>query len=189
MVANRMDSTKEAGSRIEKPSAPATPPAAVGGGGFKAWLPLLVTILVMPAVAYGLTTLVLLPKLQSGLGLATTVSSGAAKDAKPGKEGETKKETATMGKLLVNVAGSMGSRYLMISLTLVGSGADFKAKIDRNDPQLRDAAGSVLSAKTLPDLERPGARNLIRSELISAFNHVLGASTVQEIYLTEFAVQ
>ena len=190
MAINRLDPNKDGADKAEKPQAPApaAPPPAPASGGAKAWLPLLVTLIAMPVVAYLVTTLVLLPKLQSGLGLASAAHSGA-KEGKTGKEAEVKKETAIMGKLLVNVAGSMGSRYLMLSMTLVGTGTDFKTKIDRNDPQLRDAAGSVLSAKTLADLERPGARNLIRSELISAFNNILGSSTVQEIYLTEFAVQ
>ena len=37
-------------------------------GGFKAWLPLWVTILLMPVLAYGLTIYVLLPKLQKAKG-------------------------------------------------------------------------------------------------------------------------
>ncbi|MGH7973851.1 MAG: flagellar basal body-associated FliL family protein [Limisphaerales bacterium] len=41
----------------------------------------------------------------------------------------------------------------------------------------------------MADLEKPGARNLIRSELISGFNNILGGPLVQEIYLTEFAIQ
>lgn len=191
MVANRMESNKDGAEKIERPQPPAPAPAASTtgtGGGFKAWLPLLVTFVTMPALAYAVTTFVLLPKLQSGLGV-TPAAHSSAKETKPAKDPEAKKETAAMGKLLVNVAGSMGSRYLMTSLTVVGTGADFRAKIERNDPQLRDAAGTVLSAKSLADLERPGARNVIRSELISAFNNILGGPVVQELFLTEFAVQ
>jgi flagellar protein FliL len=190
MVANRIDGNKESADKAEKPqpSAP-TGSSGGGGGGLKAWLPLLITILTMPLLAYGMTTFVLLPKLQHGLGRTARAPHEGAKEGKNGKDAEAKKENAALTKLLVNVAGSMGSRYLLVSLTLVGTGADFRAKIERNDPQLRDAAGGVLSAKSLADLEKPGARNLVRSELISAFNNVLGATTVQEIYLTEFAVQ
>jgi flagellar protein FliL len=188
MVANRIDQPKDASSKAEKAPAPASAaPAVAPPGGLKAWMPLLLTLLIMPAVAYAVTTLVLLPKLQSGLGLAPAAAS--AKAGKGGKESEVKKELVPLSKLLVNLAGSMGSRYLMISFTLVGTGADFRAKITDNDAQLRDAAGSVLSNKSLADLERPGARNLIRSELLSTFNNVLGKGAIQEIYLTEFAVQ
>ena len=94
-----------------------------------------------------------------------------------------------MNKLLVNVAGTMGSRYLLVSLSIVGADPDFKSKLQAHDPQLRDLACGALSTKTLADLEKPGARNLIRSELISGFNNILGGALVQEIYLTEFAIQ
>ena len=47
----------------------------------------------------------------------------------------------------------------------------------------------VEANKTLADLEKPGARNLIRAELINGFNNVLGDSSVQEIYITEFGIQ
>ena len=93
------------------------------------------------------------------------------------------------GKVLVNISGSLGMRYLLASLTVVGTDAEFKAKIDHNRDRLLDLASSTLSAKTIADLEKPGARNLIRTELLSAFNTALGQGYVQEIYFTEFAVQ
>ena len=58
-----------------------------------------------------------------------------------------------------------------------------------NDAQLRDMAMGALANKTLADLEKPGARNLIRTELINGFNNVLGDNSVQEIYITEFGIQ
>jgi flagellar FliL protein len=94
-----------------------------------------------------------------------------------------------MNKLLVNVSGTMG-RYLLVSISVVGSDAEFKEKMQAHDPQPRDmACGGALATKTLADLEKPGARNLIRSELISGFNNILSGALVQEIYLTEFAIQ
>jgi flagellar basal body-associated protein FliL len=57
------------------------------------------------------------------------------------------------------------------------------------DAQLRDMACGTLSTKSLADLEKPDARNLIRNELITGFNTILGDSVVTDIYLTEFAIQ
>ena len=93
-------------------------------------------------------------------------------------------------KLLVNIAGTMGARYLLVSVTIVGTGGEaFKTKITENDAQLRDMAMGSLANKTLADLEKPGARNLIPTELINGFNNVLGDNSVQEIYITEFGIQ
>ena len=91
--------------------------------------------------------------------------------------------------MLVNVSGTAGTRYLVASITLVGKRADLKEKVEAADPELRDAASSILAIKTISDLEKPGMRNIIRSELIAAFNDILGKETISDIYLTEFAVQ
>ena len=166
----------------------ATPAAAATGGGFKAWLPLVITIVLMPALAFGVAQFVILPQLQKGLGIkagaVADAAGGAKKDA-----GGAKQESVVMNKLLVNVADTMGARYLLVSLSVVGNSSDFKQKMMDRDAQLRDMACGDLATKTLADLEKPGERNVIRNELITGFNNILGDSSVQEIYLTEFAIQ
>jgi flagellar FliL protein len=164
---------------------------APAGGGFKAWLPLIISILLMPALAFGVAQFVLLPQLQKGLGIKA-VASEAATDGKTksGKDGaDAKHETVAMNKLLVNVAGTEGARYLLVSMSVVGTGADFKNSMQDRNAQLIDMASNTLNVKTLADLEKPGARNLIRTELINGFNNILGDDVVKEIYFTEFAIQ
>ena len=189
--------------RATTPTATQEAPAAAGGeaaapaaaasasGGFKAWLPLILTVALMPALAYAMTSFVLLPRLQTGLGVAPAASHGSEKkEAKSGKKNaNAKKESVAMNKLLVNVAGTMGGRYLLVSLSLVSDQEGFKEKVTEFEPQMKDMACGALAAKTMADLEKPGVRNLIRSELISGFNNILGDNMVQEIYLTEFAIQ
>ncbi|HTR40586.1 MAG TPA: flagellar basal body-associated FliL family protein [Pseudomonadales bacterium] len=175
----------------EAAESPAPAPVKKSGG-MGAWLPLIITILLMPALAFGVAQYVILPQLQKGLGIkaasaattSTSISSESKKDASGAKQ-----ETVLMNKMLVNVAGTMGARYLLVSISVAGSDKDFKDKMDSHDAQLRDMACGALATKTLADLEKPGARNLIRSELITGFNNILGDSMVQDIYFTEFAIQ
>jgi flagellar FliL protein len=146
----------------------------------------------MPAIAYGLTSFVLIPKIQAGR--TAVASKGATGESVAGAEGKTGSGKGRItvplgGKVLVNVAGTAGTRYLVASMILVGKSTDFRDNVERNDPQLRDAAASILSSKTLGDVDKPGMRNIIRAELISAFNDILGKESVQDIYLTEFAIQ
>jgi len=171
----------------DAPVAETPAPTPKSTGGFKAWLPLIVTIFFMPVLAYAMTTFVLLPQIQKGLGItAPATESGARpKIDNPG----AKKITVAMDKLLVNVAGTMGSRYLLVSMSMVSTDPNFQQKMTDNDAALRDAASSALAAKTLADLEKPDERNLIRTELLTGFNNILGSDEVQEIYLTEFAIQ
>jgi flagellar protein FliL len=166
----------------------AVPAAAPAGGGFKAWLPLILTIVLMPALAFGVAQFVILPQLQKGLGIKGSAAGETGATSKKDSAG-AKSQSVVMNKLLVNVADTMGARYLLVSLSVVGNTTDFKDKMLEHDAQLRDMACGALATKTLADLEKPGERNLIRTELITGFNNILGDSIVQEIYLTEFAIQ
>ena len=183
---------------------PATPnepakteePKAAAGGGIKAWLPLILAVVLMPGLAYAMTSFVLLPKLKSALsGQASASSEGGEASGGHGGAGHDPaaagkpKNKAILSKIIVNVSGSSGTRLLLASFTLAGNAGDFKNKIEDNTDQLRDIASSTLASKTINDLEKPESRNQIRSELLSQFNAALGNGFIQEIYITELAIQ
>jgi flagellar FliL protein len=165
--------------------------------GLKAWLPLGVAVVAMPVLAYLTTSFVLVPKMQkalvaSGLGPAESAKETKSEGGSSEKKGEGSggaHQHVILNKLLVNVAGTMGSRYLLTSVTLMGKRSDLAAKVAQSEPQLRDMACGLLSAKTIVDLEKPGARNVLRGELIAGCNNILGSGAVQEIYFTEFSIQ
>ena len=208
MVAQRSEpgrgGEEKAPAKAESPGSPA---AAKGAGSpMQAWLPLIAALVLMPVIAWAVTAFVLVPKMQKAL--KSTVGAAAAAPAEGGKEGGKEgaageatnastsissngevRPAVTLNKLLVNVAGTMGSRYLLTSVTLVGDGSDFSAQVAQHEPQLRDLASGILNAKTIADLEKPGARNMIRGELLAGFNSVMGKAAVREIYFTEFAIQ
>jgi flagellar FliL protein len=197
-AAPRTDAPKE-GAPGESTAEAGNPQPATAKAGLSAWLPLILSIVLMPVLAYLVTSFVLIPKMRQGLGITQTAkeeksAGGEHGGAAPSKEGTSAApsgatENVPMTKLLVNVAGSMGSRYLLASVVLVGNTKNFREQVAKNEAQLRDLACGVLATKTISDLEKPGARNLVRSELLTGFNQVLGGSAVQEIYLTEFAIQ
>ena len=199
-------------------TAPDTVPATdvpSAGGGAKAFMPLAITVVLMPALAWALTTYVLIPKVQQSVGAAPVAEAEPAAehgtaDAHKAEAGghdkaadkghdkaadkghgakDASSQSFTLSRLLVNVSGTQGSRYLQASVTLNGGGADFRTKVERNEARLRDSACTVLAGKTISDLEKPGARNLVRSELINGFNRILGGNAVEELFITEFAIQ
>ena|SRR6185436_16799190 len=181
----------------ETTEAVVAPAEASASGGFKAWLPLILSLLLMPALAYATTIYLLLPKLQQGLAAGdpshtttggkevSTPIKARARETGPAKP----KIKVPLSKIVVNVSGSQGTRLLLTSLTLAGSTTDFKERIEENIDQLRDLSAGILGNKNIADLEKPESRNLIRSELLSQFNTVMGTGFVQEIYITEFAIQ
>jgi len=186
MAVNRIESAPTQEEAAAPSAAEAVAPSS-SPSGFKSWLPLIVTAVAMPALAFVMTQFVLLPQLKKGLGISSGVIAVKAKESKTAVD--AKRETIPLNKLLVNVAGTSGARFLLVSLSVAGSNSEFKAKVEAHDPQLRDFACGVLATKTIADLEKPGARNAIRTELVSGFNNILGAGLVEEIYLTEFAIQ
>lgn len=207
----------------EAKEAPAAPAAAPGGGGIKAMLPLILNLVLMPAIAFAMTQFVLVPKLsapaapvaghaEAGEGHEAAADPHAAPEKKDGGHGAPKEESAApkeggghgggggsggtkagpvplSGKILVNVAGSAGTRFLQANISLVSPKSNLKDLVEKFDAQLRDAASSALSTKTISDLEKTGARNLIKAELLGQFNIILGNGTVTDVYLTEFAIQ
>jgi flagellar FliL protein len=201
MASNSLESSRDGREPAKapengKPAEDTANPPAASGGGFKAWLPLAVAAVAMPALAYATTHFVLLPKLERGLAQAnpavaqeTTAESGTGAKSGGKAASDKLKVTVSLNKMLVNVAGTMGTRYLMTSVTLVGNTPDFTSKINDNMDQLKDLATGTLSGKTISDLEKPGARNVIRAELMTVFNNALGGPLVQEIYITEMAIQ
>ena len=190
MAANRLEAVKPAEeAKGEKGASKA--PVAKPASGTKGWIPLIANVLLMPVVAYGITSFVLIPKIAGGKGGEVAIIEGHPETNNPTTAGGTPKKfsAALGGKILVNVAGTAGTRYLLANITLVSKRMDLTTQVAQNDAELRDAAASILSGKTIGDLEKPGMRNIIRAELIASFNDILGKGTVNDIYLTEFAVQ
>jgi flagellar FliL protein len=179
--------------RTEEAVAEASPaPAAKPPASSNPWLPLIITVVTMPLLAYAMTRFVLLPQMARALtpgGAPLAVSTGTNGGSAPALSEGKPKITVALSKILVNVAGTMGTRYLMTSVTLVGKDESFRSKVEQNKDQLLDLATGTLCTKTISDLEKPGARNVIRAELLTLFNNALGGPVIQEIYITELAIQ
>ena len=190
-VAREVEPEVQSGETAEAPAKKTEAP-----GGFKTWVPLLATVVVMPALAYATTQFILLPKIKQAMTQGAASSGEPAGDASKEKEaspaaagGKEKVLAPFPRKILVNVAGTMMTHYLSMSLTLVGNTPDFKERINKNMDQLMDLATGTLMTKTIDDLGKPGERNVIRSELMTVFNNALGGPVIQDIYITEQAIQ
>jgi flagellar FliL protein len=207
-MANRIENAKPAGAdkgaaKEAAPQAAAAPAPAPEAGGIKPFIPLIANLVLLPVLAYVMTAFVLVPKLAKKVGPAEASvaesaagssshgesSSGSKSEGVEGANGKIKYSVPLSKKTLVNVSGTMGTRYLLAEFVLVGNSPSLRAQVEKSDAELRDAAASALASKTIADLEKPGIRNMIRSELITIFNSILGKGAVSEIYLTEFAIQ
>ena len=83
MPANRLEQPKPTDDTATKTAEKAAPSALVAKKGGNGWVPLIANIVLMPAIAYALTTFVLIPKIQGG----KVEDTSSAHGAEGGKDG------------------------------------------------------------------------------------------------------
>lgn len=219
----------------EKPDKPAPAPAAdaapaegaAKGGGIAGFLPLIVALVLGPAISFAVAQFVLLPKFKAEVAAAVAQQNpgeggepgkepaasghGEAKKpepAKPAAHGEAKKPAGGHGEkkgegkgvategpnaykfdsVVVNLSGTMGTRYLKASFLVTGKN-NLNELFESRKPELYDVTLNLLGSLTLADLEEVGSRNLIRARLMNAYNEALGGRIVEQIYFSDFIVQ
>lgn len=93
------------------------------------------------------------------------------------------------GDVIVNPAGTEGTRFLRVTIYLELVSADYQKAIERFKPALQDVAIQILSSKTIPELEDLDSRNKLRREIVSAMNRILGGEIILKLFFTEFVIQ
>jgi flagellar protein FliL len=189
------------------PAAEAASAPPKGGGTMGTLLPVILVLLLAPAISWAVAQFVIVPQLKQSLSAGGDAAGGDAhggaaaadghggKPAKDsgghGKKGETGGggNSYTFENVVVNLAGTMGTRYLKVSFMVTGAEASLRAQFEGNKPKLVDVTLNVLSSLTLSDLEEAGAKNIIREKLASAYNQALGRRVVEQIYFADFVVQ
>ncbi len=196
----------------EKKPEPAPAPAAdkaaaaapaPSGGAVKALLPAILAIVLAPAATWAVAQFVLLPNFRASLAAAVADPAAAAPaaaakahgkpPAKAAGHGGGEKAAATGGykfeNVVVNLSGTMGTRYLKATFLVTGDAPDLNERFDAIRPQLTDVTLAVLSSLTLADLEEAGSKNIIRERLLAAYNQALGEKIADNLYFSEFVVQ
>lgn len=181
-----------------KDAAVASSAPSPASGGMRAWLPVIVALLGAPAATWATVEFFLLPRLQQRVGGAPAAGSAPAaagraatapgKGARKGDIGKT--DTYEFQNIVVNLAGTMGTRYLKTSfIVTAAAGADVRDAFEGAKPRLTDVTLNVLSSLSLADLEEPGAKNIVREKLVSSYNQALGRKVAEQVYFSDFVIQ
>lgn len=96
---------------------------------------------------------------------------------------------ATLENLVLNPAGSGGSRYLLLTVTMECASNAGLAVLAARDAELRDVVLSTLSRKTVDELAEVSARDMIKSDLVAALNERFGKGTILRVYFPQYVVQ
>jgi flagellar FliL protein len=157
------------------------------------WLPIIAVLVLMPAISFGVTQFVLIPRIKAAVvqaGGKTETTHVEHKEKSHDKKSEGKGSGSyEFSNIVVNLTGSGGTRYLKASFTVAGSNPDLQQIVTENKNQLLDVAINVLGSKSMTDLESPGSKNMVRNDLLESFNQALKDTVVEQLYFTEFVVQ
>ena len=179
---------------------PAPAGAAGGKGAISSWLPVIAAVVLAPAATWAAVEMLVLPRMMKKLSAPPPAAVAAAEATPAAAEGEGKdgaKEAKgkegppgyEFSNVVVNLSGTMGTRYLKTSFLVTGADAKIKDTFEGAKPKLTDVTLNVLSSLTLADLEEPGAKNVIRERLVGAYNQALGRKVADQVYFSDFVIQ
>lgn len=89
----------------------------------------------------------------------------------------------------VNLADTNPIRYLKIGMDVEVNTTSAVAALDSQIAKVRDSIIIVLSGKTYSDLATTAGKLIIKNEISTRLNQILGAPRVVQIYFTEFVIQ
>ena len=192
------------------PATPAPAPAAAAAPSKIAGLiPVILVVILAPVISWAVAQYVLLPKMEQRLAAAVGKVSaahaepvapepaaaaaesagghGAAKGGKKSEEGAS--NSYEFSNVVVNLAGTMGTRYLKVTFVVTGKDPTIRNTFNKDKAKLVDITLNVLSSLSLADLEEAGSKNIIREKLVNAYNQAFGKKTIDQIYFSDFVVQ
>jgi len=174
-------------------------------------LPVILVVVLAPVVSWAVAQFVILPQFEKKLNavVATAGEHGApagahaapaeahAAPAAEGEKGGHGKKGEAAGpsnsyeftNIVVNLAGTMGTRYLKTTFLVTGKDANLREYFNRDKARMVDVTLNVLSSLSLADLEEAGAKNIIREKLVNAYNQAIGKKVAEQVYFSDFVVQ
>jgi len=182
--------TIEKGAAADKGAPPATPPASPKSSPL-GWVVAGAAVVIAPALSWGVANYLLLPQLEKKLSAPISAAAPAAAESSPVADGKVRPAPPTyeFSNVVVNLAGTMGTRYLKTSFVVTGSDASLAGIFEGDKARLMDVTLNVLSSLTLADLEEPGSKNVLREKLVAAYNQTLGRKVADQVYFSDFVVQ
>ncbi len=89
---------------------------------------------------------------------------------------------------VVNLSDPTGKRYLRLGME-VEVNRDVSAAIKSQSAKIRDAVIILLAGKTYADISSAEGKVLLKAEVASRLNQILGGSYVVRVYFTDFIVE
>ncbi len=134
--------------------------------------------------------LVVAPKL-----IARQAAADSSHTAKPEEgaeehgEGAAEKKVIRIDNVIVNPAGTGGTRYLMASFGVEVGDPETEKKITDHEVEVRDLITSILETQTLASLTAPWARDSVKAKVADALKSVAGPKCKVRVFVPQFVIQ
>jgi flagellar basal body-associated protein FliL len=91
--------------------------------------------------------------------------------------------------IVVNPAQSNGQRFLVVGITLELYHHDTVPNIERQKVRVRERIHKTVGSRSVNQLVMFDEREIMREDLISEINDILGARSVRNLYFTRYIIQ
>jgi flagellar FliL protein len=98
-------------------------------------------------------------------------------------------EFFTIESIIVNPAGTAGTRYLSCSVSFELPTKDDKKSFEDNSVKIKAILITILSSKTVEELADVKKRNAMRREILTVVNRFVAPAKADAVYLTDFVLQ
>lgn len=91
--------------------------------------------------------------------------------------------------IVVNPAGTGGSRFLSASFGFELASAELEKEFTSREPVIRDALITILSSKTVQQLTDPKEKEIVRYQIKKRLSQLVGTEGINGVYFTDFVLQ
>jgi flagellar FliL protein len=90
---------------------------------------------------------------------------------------------------IVNIYDGQELRYLKLKVEVQLSDEKAKTEMTERQAQIRDAILTILTTKTLQDVQYLQGKNQLKQEIMAALTKIVTPGKVRQVFFTDFVVQ
>ncbi len=106
-----------------------------------------------------------------------------------GEEGAVESNVYMISDIVVNPAGTGGSRFLSVSFGFELESSYMMSQFEAKEPIIRDALITIMSSKTVAHLTDPRQKEIIRLLIKRKVSRIMETDELAGVYYTDFVLQ
>ncbi len=88
-----------------------------------------------------------------------------------------------------NLADPLGRRFIKISLAVQAADDTVAPMLQAQEARVSDTVIMLLSSKSYADIATPESKEILKSEILSRLNLILGGPKISQVLITDFVIQ